>query len=120
MTYLNDVIDVKRCLLDVGLVRERPDAPDHLTRPNCVVYYPFHGAARCVQVRSSAVEPAQTGLGVGDDGGERLVHFMGDRGCNFPERRDARYVCEIRLRLTKRFFGALSARTGRQSMRRLE
>src|SRR5258708_7327724 len=61
----------------------------------------------CVQVRSSAVETAQTGLGVGDDGGERLVHFMGDRGRNFPERRDARYVCEIRLRLTKRFFGAL-------------
>jgi ABC-type uncharacterized transport system substrate-binding protein len=33
--------------------------------------------------------PAQTGLGVGDDGGERLVHFMDDRGRQLPHRRDA-------------------------------
>src|ERR1700722_18892762 len=63
----DDVIDVERYLLNVGLFRERPDATDHLARPVAVVYYPFHRAARRVKVGSSAVEPAQTGLGVGHD-----------------------------------------------------
>jgi hypothetical protein len=75
-----DVIDVERHLLGAGLFRERPDAPDHLARPIAIVDDPFHRAKSCVQLGSLAAEPAPTGLRVGDDGGERLVHFMGDRG----------------------------------------
>src|SRR3981081_4366411 len=84
------------CVRNNTLVRERPDAPDHLTGPIAVVDDPFHRAARCVQV-GTAIEPAQTGLGVGDDAGERLVHFMGDGGCQFAQRRQARYACELHL-----------------------
>src|ERR1700676_2960241 len=110
----DDVIDVERDLLNAGLVRERPDAPDHLTRPISVVYYPFHRAAHCIQVGSFAVEPPQTGLRVGDDGGERLVHFMGDGGCQLAQHRHARYVCKLHLRLAQGFrgehmFGKVSA-----------
>ena len=42
--------------------------PDHLARPIAIFDDPLQGAARFVQVGSSAVEPAQAGLGVGDDG----------------------------------------------------
>src|ERR1700722_3310468 len=100
----DNVIDIERYLLDVSLVRERPDAPDHLTSPIAVVYYPFHRAARCVQFGSFAVEPAQTGLRVGDDAGERLVHFMGDRGRQFAQRRHARYACELHLCIEEALF----------------
>jgi hypothetical protein len=46
----DDVLDVERHLLNLSLVRERPHAPDHLTRPIVVVYYPFHRAARSALV----------------------------------------------------------------------
>jgi hypothetical protein len=96
----HDVIDVERYLLEASLGRERPDPPDHLACPIAVGDNPFHRAARRVHVGSSAAEPAQTGLGVGDDGGERLVHFMGDRGHQLAHRRDAVGVREFQLRLT--------------------
>src|SRR6202162_5540260 len=100
----HDVIDVERHLLKAGLVRERPDAPDHLTRPIAVVDNPFQRSARCVRVGSSAAEPAQTGLGVGDDTGERLVHFMGDRCRQFAQGCYARYVCELHLSIAEALF----------------
>src|ERR1700754_1682365 len=34
----DDVIDVERYLLNISLVRERADAPDHLAGPDAVVY----------------------------------------------------------------------------------
>src|SRR5258708_22996089 len=105
----HDVIGVERHLLKAGLVRERPAAPYHLACPIAVVDNPFHRAARCVHVGSSAAEPAQTGLGVGDDGGERLVHFVGDRGRQFAQGYYARYVCELHLRFAKRLFGVIRA-----------
>ncbi len=77
--------------------------------PIAIVYDPFHRAARSVQVGSFAVEPAQTGLGIGDDGCERLVHFMGDGGRQFAQCRHARYVREFRLRLAQCVFGVISA-----------
>src|ERR1700693_5468706 len=101
----HDVIDVERHLLKAGLVRERPDAPDHLTRPIAVVDNPFHRAARGVQVGSLAVEPPQTGLAVGDDGGERLVHFMRDRGRQFAQGCYAHDMRQVRLRVAQRLFG---------------
>ena len=36
--------------------------------------------------------------GVGDDGGERLVHFIGAQSCQFAQRRHARDVCKFSLR----------------------
>jgi hypothetical protein len=86
----NDVIDVERRSLGVGLYRQRADTLDHLHRPIAIVDDPLQGATRFNQVGSSAIEPAQAGLGVGDDCGERLVHFVGDRGSQLSQRRHAR------------------------------
>src|SRR5467141_3170409 len=55
------------------------------------------GRARFVQVGGTAVEPTPAGRRGIDDGGERLVHFMGDGGCQFAQRRHARYACELHL-----------------------
>src|SRR5882672_8598494 len=95
--FPDDVIDVERHLLNVGLVRERPDAPDYFTRPIAFIDDPVHGGARFVQVGGTAVEPTPAGRRGIDDGGEWLVHFMGDGGCQFAQRRHARYACELHL-----------------------
>src|SRR6476620_6852185 len=105
----DDAIDVEQHLLNVGLVRKRPDVPDHLARPGTVVYNPFCRAACGGQVGSFAVQPAQTGLGVGDDSGERLIHFMGYGGCEFAQCGHATYVCEFHLRFAQRLFGVICA-----------
>src|SRR5258707_15586334 len=72
--FPDDVIDVERHLLNVGFVRERPDAPDYLTRPIAFVDDPVHGGARFVQVGGTAVEPTPAGRRGINDGGERLFH----------------------------------------------
>ena len=51
--------------------------------------------------------PVQTGVGVGDDGRQRLVDLMGDRGRELAHRRHAGDVRELRLRLLQRFLGPL-------------
>ena len=82
-----------------------------LARPNAIVDDPFHRAARLRPGRAPRGRANADSLGVGDHGGERLVHFMGDRGCQFAQRRHARDMREFRLRLVQRFLGRLAAVT---------
>src|SRR5258705_12426276 len=103
-SLLNDVIDLERHLLIAGLVRERPDSPDYLTRPSAVVDDPFNRAARRAQVGIPAVEPAQTGLGVSYDARERLVHFMGDGCRKLPHRGNAIDVRKLHLGIEQALF----------------
>ena len=105
---VDDFIDIERRPLIDGLVDQPADALDHLARPVAVLDDGLHRAARLVQVGRVAVEPALTGCGVGDDGGQRLVHLMGDRGGEFPQCRHARNMRKFRLRLMQSFFGSLS------------
>src|SRR5882672_3267392 len=100
----DDVVDIEWHLLNVGFFREPPDAPDHLTRAIAVFDNPFHRATCSVQVGSSAVQPAQTGLRVGNDAGERLIHFMADGSCQFAQSRHARYVREFHLGFEETLF----------------
>src|SRR5260221_10312523 len=93
----DDVIGIEWHLLNVGFFRERTDTPDHFARPITVFDNPFHRATRSVQVGSSAVQPAQTGLRVGNDAGEGLIHFMADGSCQLAQSRHARYACELHL-----------------------
>ena len=102
---VDDFIDVERRFPIGGLVHERADALDHFARPIAVLDDRLQGAARFVQVGRVAVEPAQACGGVGDDGGERLVHFMGDRRGEFAQRRHARDMREVRLRFMQLRFG---------------
>jgi hypothetical protein len=66
----------------------------------------IHCAERRAAFRSGVprFEPAQTGLGVGYDAGERLAHFMGDRDHQFAQACYARYVCELRLSIEEALF----------------
>ena len=107
---VDDFIDVERRLLIGSLVDQRADALDHFARPVAVLDDGLHRAARFLQVGRVAVEPAQAGCGVGDDGGQRLVHLMGDRGGELPERRHARDMRKFRLRLMQLLFGSLARR----------
>jgi hypothetical protein len=79
---------------------QRQGRAGYLARVIAIFDDPLHGAARFVQVWRVAVEPAHSSLGVGDDACERLVHFVGDRGGQFSQRRHARDASEFGLRLT--------------------
>ena len=91
--------------LDLGLLRQRPDPADHLAGPVGVLDDPFRGTACSRQIGGLAAEPADAGVRIGDHGGERLGDFMGNRGGEFAERRHARDMRELGLRLAQRLFG---------------
>src|ERR1700685_4032093 len=62
----------------------------------------IHSTERRAAFRSGIpVEPAQTGLGVGDDAGERLFHFVGDRSRQFAQGCYAHDMGQIRLRVAQ-------------------
>ena len=54
------------------------------------------------------VQKVETGIGIVDDGGKRLVDLMGDRGRQFAHGRQARRMSEFRLRLMQFTFSPLS------------
>ncbi len=59
-----EVIEIKRRHLHVGLFRERTHAPNDLNRPSAVADDPLEGGVGFVHVGRVAMEPAQAGLGV--------------------------------------------------------
>ena len=68
------------------------------------------GMARLLDLRRLAVQPPQAGLTIGDDAGKRLVDLVRDRGGQLAERRHARDVRKLRLRLLQRLPGPLPLR----------
>ena len=50
-------------------------------------------------IRRQRIQPAHGGIGVGDDGCDRLVDLVGNRGRQLPHRRDAVGVCQFSLYL---------------------
>ena len=58
------IIDIEGHLLDVGLFRERADAPYHLIRSIAIHDDLLQGIARLAQVGIFAVEKEQAGRGV--------------------------------------------------------
>ena len=54
------------------------------------------------------LKPAQTGAGAIDDRAERLVDFMGDRGCHLSQSCHPRNVGQLHLRVVQRIFGPLA------------
>src|SRR5258706_4758844 len=59
-------------------------------------------------MRWSSTKPAQSGLGVGDRGGDRLIYFMGDRGCELSHGRDAVRMRQLDLHVPQRLFCPLA------------
>src|SRR5712672_2408484 len=59
-------------------------------------------------MRWSSTKPAQSGLGVGDRGGDRLIYFMGDRGWELSHGRDAVRMRQLDLHVQQRLFCPLA------------
>ena len=69
--------------IDLGLNRrsilqKSANSRDNLARPIPVTDDSLKGFSSFVQVLLVAVQPAESGIGIGDDGCQRLVHFMRD------------------------------------------
>ena len=75
-----EVTEIQRRHADVGLLRERTDAPNDLTRSSAVPDDSLEGGVRLANVGRVAIEPAQAGRGIVYDGAERLIDFVSDRG----------------------------------------
>ena len=54
--------------------------------------------ARLFHIGLIARKPSQAGIGVGDGGGNRLIHFVRQRGGQLSHGGHPADVCEIRLR----------------------
>jgi hypothetical protein len=81
-------------LVDVQLVLARRRLPDERTHPaddvagsSPVPDYPIKGLPNLLQLRWLHIEPAQSGLCVGDHRGDRLIDLMGDGGRQLPHGR---------------------------------
>jgi hypothetical protein len=73
-------------------------APDHL----------FDCAKCLVNSGHLAVKPSEACIAKHDDGGERLVHFMGDGGRELTHGGDAVGVRQLHLHIAEGLFGALA------------
>ena len=83
-----------RCFLD-----QRTDPTDNLVRAIAVLHDATKRQPDLIEIWPLRAQPAQTGMGIGHRRGDRLVHFMGDRGRELPHRRDAVGVRELGLYL---------------------
>jgi hypothetical protein len=88
----------------VPLLEEQADPTHNFGGTGCVFSHSRRGM-RLFHIGMIARKPAQTGVGVGDGGSNRLIHFV-RQGSSLSHGCNAADVCEIRLRLAQRFFGA--------------
>src|SRR4051794_16810087 len=93
-------------LVDVHRLLARRRLPDQITDPAKYVPCPIgildnfpERLLYLVDVRRLGVQPPQRRLGVGRRRGDRLVDFVGDRGCELPHGCDTVRVCQFRLHL---------------------
>ena len=94
---LNGLVNVEAHFLCIGFLYERSNARDHLTRPITIADNAAHGVPRFVEVWGRRRKPAQRGIGVCDDGGERLVDFMSDGGSHLSQSCHPRNVRQLHL-----------------------
>ena len=106
--FPNRVIDVELRDLGLGLPGQGADAPDDVARAVAVPDDAFRGLSRLVEIRSVIRKPAQTGMAVGDHGGERLIDLVSDRCRELAHRRQPCHPCKIRLRVAQRFLAPLA------------
>ena len=107
-SFLNGLVNVEAHLLGIGFLYERSNARDHLACPIAIADNAAHGVARFIEVWGRRGKPAQRGIGVCDDGGERLVDFMRNRRGHLAQSCHARNVGELHLCMVQRIFGALA------------
>ena len=104
----DNVVDRKPHFLWLGFPHERANPRDHLARSVPIPDHAPHRFPCLIEVRRIAGEPAQAGIAVRDDGGERLIDFMGDGGRQLPHGHHPREMRQFRLRLVQRLLRPLA------------
>ncbi len=90
------------------LLKEQADAADDLGRARSIFRNSHDRRACLFHIGVIARKPAQAGIGVSDGGGNRLIQFVRQGGSQLSHGGHPVDACELRLRLTQRFFGPLT------------
>jgi len=89
--------------------REQGADPDeHVGGPGPVRDDGAERLANLAQRRAVGAEPVETGVRVGDDGGQGLIDLVGDRGGQLAQRGHARHPRQLDLDLVQGLLGALA------------
>ena len=97
-------IDLQAILPRRSFLDEGTNLVDHLGRSMAVLSNASERLPHLLQIRRSTIQPAQRCLRIGDRRGDRLVHFMGDRGGELPHRCNPMNMGELVLRVQARLF----------------
>src|SRR5215470_17595659 len=100
------LVDVEPIFLKRSLFNQGANSRDDFARSLSVIHHKGNRIPRFFQVL--CIEPAQTCVGIVDECAERLIDFMGDRGCHLSQGRHPRDMSQLHLRRAKCFFGALA------------
>ena len=88
-----------------GFLEEEANPADDFGRTRSVLDDPHCRGARLFDVWLIAVEPEHARVGIGEGGGNRLIHFMRQRNRQLPHGGHPADVGEIRLGLAQGGFG---------------
>ena len=90
--------------------------PDHVAGARSFLSDAVHGRARFFQIGRLAGKPHHARVGIGDNGGERLIYFVRDGRRQRAHRAHARYASELGLRFVIGVFRALALGHFRQQL----
>ena len=80
----NNFVYIHQLPLRSTLLEEQADPADDFRRTRSVLHDSHGSRARLFEIWGVAREPAQAGVGVGDSGGNRLIHFVRQGGSQLP------------------------------------
>jgi len=106
----DQVVEVQASPIERSLLQQRADASEHLTRAITILDDTPQRVTRLSQIGRIGIEPAQSGVAAHDHRGERLVHFVRDRGGDLSHHHHSTGVRQLRLREPQRFLCALALR----------
>ena len=89
MTSTHHLVDVQLILARRRLRDERANPADDVAGSSPIADDPIKRLPNLLRIGWLHIEPAQSGLCVGDHRGDRLIDLMGDRGRQLPHGRDA-------------------------------
>jgi hypothetical protein len=87
--FADRIVDVQPILARLRLRDERANPTDDVAGSSPIADDPIKRLLNLLRVRWLHIEPAQSGLCVGDHRGDRLIDLMSDRGRQLPHGRDA-------------------------------
>ena len=99
--FLDQVIQVEQAPLRPGLADQRADPLNDLARALAVGDHVPDRRLHFVKPRNIAIEPAQAGLAMGHDRGQRLVDLVRDGCGDRTQGGHARDMGNLRLRLVQ-------------------